>query len=95
VVKRSGPQASGLRDEPKVNHMNSPLLPIPDAGRFLGHTGKTSGKTTIHKHCTEGRLTKVKIGGRSFITLGSAEQLIQDSLAGQIRTANFGQQEGE
>lgn len=59
--------------------MNEPLLPIPDAGRFLGYTGKSSGKTTIHKHCNEGRLTKVKIGGRSFVTRASAENLIQRS----------------
>jgi len=59
--------------------MEKPLLPIPDAGRFLGYTGKSSGKTTVHKHCKEGRLTKVKIGGRSFVTRESAERLIQAS----------------
>ena len=57
--------------------MHEPLLPIPDVGRLLGYTGKSSGKTTIHKHCSEGRLTKVKIGGRSFVTRESAERLIK------------------
>ena len=61
--------------------MHEPLLPIPEAGRLLGYTGKSSGKTTIHKHCKEGRLTKVVIGGRSFVTRESAERLIQSSIA--------------
>ena len=57
--------------------MNEPLLPIPDVGRYLGYTGKSSGKSSVYKHCNEGRLTKVKIGGRSFVTRESAERLIQ------------------
>ena len=67
--------------------MNEPLLPIPVAGRFLGYTGKSSGKTTIHKHCNEGRLTKVKIGGRSFVTRASAENLIQRSTVATLGEA--------
>lgn len=67
--------------------MHEPLLPIPDAGRFLGHTGKSSGKSTIYKHCKEGRLTKVKIGGRSFVTLASAQDLIERSTVDTLAEA--------
>ena len=63
------------------------LLPIQDAGRFLGYTGKTSGKTSVYQHCKEGRLSKVKIGGRSFVTRASAEDLIQRSTINSLEQA--------
>ena len=60
--------------------MDEPLMPMPNAGRYLGYTGKSSGKTSIYKHCAEGRLTKVRLGRRSFITRESAERLIRQSV---------------
>jgi len=58
--------------------MIKPLMPLSDAGKFLGYTGKSSGKTTMYKLCKQGHLTKVKIGGRSFVLRESAERLIRD-----------------
>ena len=56
--------------------MTNQLMSIREAGQCLGYTGKSSGKTTIYKHCNEGRLVKVKIGGRSFVTTQSVAYLI-------------------
>ena len=59
--------------------MDSLLISLKEAGRMLGYTGKSSGKTTMHKHCNEGRLVKVKIGGRSFVTKASVGDLVLSS----------------
>lgn len=68
--------------------MDSPLLPIPDAGRFLGYTGKSSGKTSIYQHISSKRLTAVRIKGRTFVTRESAERLIQNSLTSGGRASS-------
>lgn len=60
--------------------MEEALLSIRDVGRYLGYTGKSSGKTTIYKHINERRLSKVVIGGRAFVTRQSAEDLIRCSI---------------
>lgn len=59
--------------------MQTQLLSIREAGRALGYSGKTAGKTTMHKHCNEGRLQKIKIGGRSFVTIESVLALVVNS----------------
>lgn len=60
--------------------MYNALMGFAEAGPYLGFTGKSSGKTTLHKLCAAGRLTKVRLGGRSFITRESAESLIRQSI---------------
>lgn len=56
--------------------MHSPLMNIREAGRHLGYTGKTFGKSSIYKQIGAGKLTKVRLGGRSFVTRDSVEKLI-------------------
>ena len=70
--------------------MEKYLLPFPEAGRMLGFTGKSSGKTSIHKLCQQCRLTKVKLGGRSFVTRESAERLVREAEAESLRATMRG-----
>ncbi len=59
--------------------MEPALLGIAAAGRYLGHDGKSSGKTSIHKYLKEGKLDKVRLAGRTFVTRESADRLIAQS----------------
>jgi hypothetical protein len=72
--------------------MSSPLLAIPEAGRFLGYTGKTAGKSSVYKHIAEHRLAAVRINRRTFVTRESAERLIEESMAAVALDATLAQQ---
>ncbi|WP_423141091.1 hypothetical protein ACOYW6_09545 [Parablastomonas sp. CN1-191] len=58
--------------------MESALLSIREAGQFLGYRGKTFGKSSVFKFLKQHRLSRVRIGGRSFVTRESLEALIAD-----------------
>lgn len=62
--------------------MEERLLSIPRVGKYLGYGGQTLGRTSVYEHIKCGRLVRVKLQGRTFVTKDSADELIRKNIVG-------------